>query len=428
MSALLRFVLLGLVRVFYPDRAVGRAAPTPDQGPILVVANHPNGLIDPLLVCLALGRPVAFLAKSTLWQNPFFRRCMDAFGALPVTRAHEGDTRLNDRTFASCRTLLVDGGWLALFPEGKSHDETTLQPLKTGAARIALGAVAEGATTLRVLPVGLLYADKGVFRSAVAVAIGAPVAVQPAPPDDRDAVTALTERITEALADVVLQADNQALWRAFLAVAAWTGAPDLAAREARARRLAAGWRALVATDPAEADTIAAEVRRFARLLGTVGVADPFAIEASRPTSVLAQTLPLVLLAPVALVGAVLAWLPYRAIRPIALRLARGHADIVGTIKLLLGVVVLTPVYVGWAVAAGAVGGTAAGAGMLVIGPLTGLAALTFDEQLTLRREALRGISLRLFEPRHALVIAARRAELVARVDAALGSGARSGPP
>ncbi len=82
----------------------------------------------------------------------------------------------NEITFDRCRALLAERGWLALFPEGTSHSDPQLRPLKTGAARIALSVeAADGfAGGLRVLPVGLLYLDKGTFRSRVAVVLGEP--------------------------------------------------------------------------------------------------------------------------------------------------------------------------------------------------------------------------------------------------------------
>lgn len=400
LNALIRLWALGLVRLFYPTRVVTGSSRIPHTGPVIVVANHPNGLLDPLLVRLCVGQPVAFLAKSTFWENPFFRRCVLAFAALPAYRAHEADTARNEETFAASAALLRVGGWLALFPEGKSHDATTLQPLKTGAARIALAAASAGAA-VQVLPVGLLYADKDIFRSSVVIAVGEPFSVEPAAPEDREAVRALTRRIAEGLADVVLQADNAALWRSFLAVAHWTGAEDLAAREARARQLAARWRTLVDTSPEVAETVSAGVRKYARALAAVGVSDPFTLEDAVPAEQLRQVVPLLLLAPAALVGALFAWLPYRAVRPAAIALAKGHVDVVGTIKMLLGFIVLTATYLGWAgLAAGLAlrfgAPVAAGAALstLVLGPLTGLCALRFDERLELRREAFRGISLR----------------------------------
>jgi len=417
MKALIRAWALGLVRLFYPWRAVSGAERLPSTGPVIVVANHPNGLIDPLIVRLAVGRPVAFLGKSTFWDNPVSRLGMQSFGALPVYRAHEADTRQNERTFAACHDLLREGGWLALFPEGKSHDETTLQPLKTGAARIALGAAAAG---LHVVPVGLLYEDKAVFRSPVAVAIGRPIPVEPGDPADRAAVAALTERIEDALGAVVLEAENATLWRAMLAVAHWTGAATLAAREEKARALAAAWRRLLAEDPAGAEAIVADVTRYQSALQSVGVRDPLAIEEAAPASAAPGLLFAALLAPFALVGALLAWLPYRLVRPLSARLARGHVDVIGTIKLLLGFVVLAPVYLAWAALA-ARWSPGAGAAMLLVGPLTGLAALRFDEVLSRRAEALRGMSLRLFRPQVALALAERRRELAARVEAGLAA-------
>ena len=424
-ASLIRAWALSLVRVFFPTRAVGGVERVPVVGPVVVVANHPNGLLDPLVLRLALGRPVAFLAKSTFWDNLFFRRCVDAFGALPVYRAHEADTAQNEATFGRAHALLRGGGWLALFPEGKSHDATTLQPLKTGAARIALGA----GVPVTVLPVGLCFEAKEVFRSGVTVAVGVPLRVEPGDPDDRAAVQALTRRMGDALGEVVLQAEDAAVWRGLLAVAAWSGAADPVSREARARALAARWRSLLADDPAAAEAVADDVRSFARALREVGVADPLAVEAAEPVSQVGPLVTLALVAPVALVGAVLAWVPYRLVRPAAARMAGGAVDIVGTVKLLLGFSVLGLTYAAWAGAAAVVAAPAgpgaasfAALGMLIFGPLTGWAAVVYAERLALRREALRGIGVRLFSPQVALELADRRRELAARVEAALAGG------
>jgi len=424
-ASAIRAWALCLVRVFFPTRAVGGATRVPAAGPVVVVANHPNGLLDPLVLRLALGRPVAFLAKSTFWDNLFFRQCVEAFGALPVYRAHEADTTQNERTFGKAHELLRGGGWLALFPEGKSHDATTLQPLKTGAARIALGA----GVPITVLPVGLCFDSKAVFRSGVTVAVGVPLRVEPGDPDDRAAVQALTRRMGEALGEVVLQAEDAAVWRGLLAVAAWSGAADPVSREARARALAARWRSLLADDPAAAESVAADVRSFARALREVGVADPFAVEAAEPVSQVGPLLGLGLLAPVALVGAVMAWVPYRLVRPAAARIAGGAVDVMGTVKLLLGFSVLGLTYAAWAGLAaflaaptGLAAAVLAALGSLTLGPLAGWAALLYAERLALRRDALRGIGVRLFSPQVALALADRRRELAMRVEAALAGG------
>jgi 1-acyl-sn-glycerol-3-phosphate acyltransferase len=134
-----------LVRLYYPDlRVIGE--PLPAAGPVVFVANHPNGLLDPLVLRMAAGRPVRFLAKSTLFGNPLGKLAMDAFGSVPVYRAQDaqggtGDrSAANEKTFARCRALLAEGEAIALFPEGTSHSDPSLRPLKTGAARIALSA------------------------------------------------------------------------------------------------------------------------------------------------------------------------------------------------------------------------------------------------------------------------------------------------
>lgn len=412
---------LALVRVFYPHVAVSHADRVPAEGPCIVVANHPNGLLDPLLVRLATGKPTRFLAKSTLWENPVGRATMEAFGAMPVYRPQEADTSRNEVTFERCRALLGGGGWLALFPEGKSHDETELQPLKTGAARIAIGAAAQAGRPVRILPVGLNYEDKAIFRSGVGVVVGEALVVQPTDADP----AALTRRVGESLGAVVLQARDEELWRGIVAVATWTaadGGRDRAARDQRALALADRVKRAASEAPERVDEAVAATRRFVRLMRTLGVSDPFLVQPDlQPGAAAASVFPLLALLPAAIVGTILGWIPYRAVKPLALRLSHGSVEAVGTLKLLGGMLFLPLGWAAWAVAAGLVAGPLAAVAVGVAGPLTGLAALRFDERLTRRREALLGW-LRATDPRVTKAVEAHRAELCRLVEAALPPG------
>src|SRR6185369_5042083 len=136
-QAFLRLV----IRVFFRGVEIAGREHLPLGRPMVLVANHVNGLIDPLLLLGALPVHPRLLAKSTLWKNPLVRPFVELAGAIPVYRKQDQvDTAQNEETFARSHDLLASGGALALFPEGKSHSEPALQPLKTGLARIVLGA------------------------------------------------------------------------------------------------------------------------------------------------------------------------------------------------------------------------------------------------------------------------------------------------
>jgi hypothetical protein len=262
--------------------------------------------------------------------------------------------------------------------------------------------------------------------------VGAPIRLADlADREERAAVDELTSRIHAALGEVVLEADSAELWRGFLAVAAWTdagAARDVARREGRARELARAYRALLEEDPARAEELVRTTRRFVRVLRSVGVADPFRLDeerAPRTRPLLVSFAGLLLASPLALVGALLGWLPYRLLRPAARAIARGEADLVGTVKALLGVVVMTAVYASEALAAGLRWGAPAGLAMLAVAPLSGWVALRFGERLALRREALRAVLVRSTAPRIARAVAERRRELAAIVEAELHDGAPS---
>src|SRR5437867_10252746 len=112
----------------------------------------------------------------------FFCRALDA---IPVHgRQDTGCEGAHTRaTFEAARGVPAHGGAIAIFPEGASHSEPKLRPLKTGAARIALGAAAalSAAPPVRIVPAGLYYRAKRTFRSAALLYFGEPFAVAPVP-------------------------------------------------------------------------------------------------------------------------------------------------------------------------------------------------------------------------------------------------------
>ncbi len=172
-----------------------------------VVAHHVNSLVDPLLIFAFVPGQPRFLAKSTLWQHPVIAPLVIVSDALPVYRHQDGvEVARNMDTFARAREILGQGGTVALFPEGRSHSEPRPLPLKTGAARIALHAIADDhAEGLRIIPIGVVYEDKGRFRSRVVLRVGEPI--DPAPEaatyatEGRVAVRKLTDRIAAGLAE-----------------------------------------------------------------------------------------------------------------------------------------------------------------------------------------------------------------------------------
>ncbi len=200
-----------VLRWFFRRVEVDGRERLPQGRPVLVVANHSNGLIDPVLLVHTLGRMPRFIAKAALWRPWWVRPFLAAAGMIPVARPQDQpDTSDNRRTFSTTHDVLRKGGTVGLFPEGVAHDEPHLAPIRTGAARIALGARAAGAPGLTILPIGLAFDDKIGLRSRALARVGEPIDLDADLPeilgddltaseDDTAAVRRLTEVIEQRL-------------------------------------------------------------------------------------------------------------------------------------------------------------------------------------------------------------------------------------
>jgi glycerol-3-phosphate O-acyltransferase / dihydroxyacetone phosphate acyltransferase len=162
------------VEVRHPERV-------PSMGPVLLCINHPNNLIDSLLVGSVLPRKVHYLATAVLFRSPVIARVLGALGVIPIYRKADDPTRMgrNMEMFSACGEAFDRGRLIAIYPEGATHAGAHVQRLRTGAARIALGYEANAPGRLAVVPVGLSFEARKRFRGRVLVSFGEAVAVSP---------------------------------------------------------------------------------------------------------------------------------------------------------------------------------------------------------------------------------------------------------
>ena len=173
--------------------------------PVLLVANHFYGFVDPVVLMQVFGRLPRFLAKSTLWDVVPARPLLALAGMIPVHRPEDRGAGGHDNAdvFAACHEVLAADGFVGIFPEGTTHDDPAIREVRTGAARIALGAHAAGVRDLVILPVGVHYDDKVALRSNAwpaslpmyDIAAEVSAAGHRMDSEDRDAVTQVTEVI-----------------------------------------------------------------------------------------------------------------------------------------------------------------------------------------------------------------------------------------
>ena len=202
------------LRWFYRDVELVGIERIPSCGPVLLASNHPNAMVDALVVGCTLRRPVTLTAKATLLEHSITRALLRAAGVVPLRRASDDiargnasglfDPSRNAGAFTAVLDVLQRGGAVLLFPEGKSHSDPELAPLKTGLARIAFMARDERRLSVPIVPVGLTFERKWEPRSRVLVHVGAPVTLEYGAPNDSESVAALTRRVDAGLRTVTL--------------------------------------------------------------------------------------------------------------------------------------------------------------------------------------------------------------------------------
>lgn len=432
-------------------------------GPRLIVANHFNGFVDPVVLAGALGRLPRFIAKATLWKTPGVPVLMRIVGVLPVHRQADGGGD-NARTFDDVVAELHQGMTVAIFPEGTTHDNQHLSPVRTGAARLALDAAADGVAGMHIVPIGVTFEDKVALRSRVVIRAGTPI--DPAAPAYRDdqgqplgsehheAVRALTDEIRQGLADAAPDFDTlldavEMRRAADVVLRAHPLPPlaevSLAEREALAKQLdhlPADQRDPIATAAAEYELLLGAVRISDRYLAPkVGIRD--LVQRLVVTGLL-----VLVLAPFALAGIAINLLP--ALLVALAGLAASAPVSKGTNRVLVGLIAFPAMWFAFAVfdvgggwvsdalsgatsplgpavdaAFGSRGGWGASLVVFLACPAMGLLAVWLAERVIRLYRTWRAVSTNLNRRGQLADLLARREELVAMVETAMAGASTS---
>jgi glycerol-3-phosphate O-acyltransferase/dihydroxyacetone phosphate acyltransferase len=425
-------VLRLALRVYFRRIEVVGLNNIPRDAAIIFVLNHPNALVDPVfLLCLA-PRRVSFVAKAPLFRIPVVGYFVRALDSLPAYRRQdEGESvARNVETFAAARRLLASGGSIGICPEGVSHNEPRLKPLKTGAARIALGAVSAGeAIDVRIVPVGLYYTEKTTFRSSALLYFGEPLRVEPARVDSdgvpqRAAVRELSDRIEKALREVMLHAEQEEalslIGRAEKIFSAEEiSEPDEEQRLTRSlelrQRFLLGYAFYRSRAPKRIVAIEARITRFEYELKQAGI-DPSDLSLP-PTAtgtllrLLGQIATCALLAPFALLGAAVHYPAYRFGGYLARRLAQKDQDVLSTFKIASAMLFFPLTWIIAAIISWRFAGWLGAVAAVVVIPLAGYAAVRFFEEIDRFAGSFVALALFIVRRRSFLRLRAERAAI-----------------
>jgi 1-acyl-sn-glycerol-3-phosphate acyltransferase len=171
------FVWMG-IHFFFRRVVVAGAHRVPQNRPVVMVANHQNALLDPVVLCVSTNVQLNWLTRADVFKNPLVNRFLRRINMLPVYRERDRVVDLHDRNneiFRLCYERMKNNAIIGIFPEGTHRGKKQLVPLKKGLARLVIGAYESGVRDLCILPVGLDYESFYEPQKNLLVKIGEPI-------------------------------------------------------------------------------------------------------------------------------------------------------------------------------------------------------------------------------------------------------------
>ena len=171
------YIKIGLFFYTKKVRVIGKEN-IPKKGAVLFAVNHPNGLIDPLIVTTNNVRTSYFLVKAAAFKNPIVEKILNSLNLIAIYRMRDGIDQLakNEEVFNKCFDILKREKSLMIFPEGSDDKNRTVRVLSKGFTRIVFGALEKYPDLkIQVVPVGVTYQKVTCYPCKVALHYGSPI-------------------------------------------------------------------------------------------------------------------------------------------------------------------------------------------------------------------------------------------------------------
>lgn len=181
----------------------------PKKGPVIILANHQNTLIDPLILACYLPHTFNFLLRASFFNSNAGKSIAKNLNMWPIYRPRDGAdfAEKNQAVFDACVTMLNNNETILIFPEGSHLGKWTLRPFQKGFARIAHAFLEQAGdnTELTILPTGLNYFNLKWLGDKVVVNVGEPITMSKSDLTDIAKFSnSLKQRGYEAVAELML--------------------------------------------------------------------------------------------------------------------------------------------------------------------------------------------------------------------------------
>ncbi len=205
------YMKIGL-QFFYNKIIVEGKSNIPKDKPILFVANHPNALVDPLLIGTTSPRELYFLTRSGVFKNKLIKKILASVNMLPIYRMRDGINTVgqNEAIFKKCYQVFKFRKTVLIFAEGSHSLVRRIRPLSKGFTRIAFGALEENPhLDLVIVPIGINYSKPTNYASKVRILFGHTIEVKKYINTDKNKATiALKKEVQQALQNLATHIEN----------------------------------------------------------------------------------------------------------------------------------------------------------------------------------------------------------------------------